>query len=47
VTADPFGVSAGLSILLGGIDIIDTIAGLFTSPYDHGIQSPSLACEFL
>ena len=47
VTADPFGVSAGLSILFGGIDIIDTIAGLFTSPYDHGIQAPSLECEFI
>jgi hypothetical protein len=44
ITADPFGVSAGLSYLFG-IDIIDTIAGLFSSPYDHGIQSPDFGCQ--
>lgn len=46
-TADPFGVGSGLSILFGGLDIIDSIAGLFTSPYDHGIRAPSLSCEFI
>jgi hypothetical protein len=46
ITPDPFGLSAGLSIFFGGVDIIDTIAGLFTSPYDHGIRAPSLDCEF-
>jgi hypothetical protein len=46
VTADPFGASAGIEMFLG-IDLIDTIAGLFSSPYDKGIQSPSVACEFL
>ncbi len=50
VTADPLGISAGLSGInqfFFGLDLIDTIAGLFTSPYDKGMQAPSLGCKWV
>lgn len=50
VTADPLGISAGASGInqfFFGLDLIDTIAGLFTSPYDKGMQAPSLGCKWV
>jgi hypothetical protein len=44
-TADPFGAGSGLSSLTTGVDLADTLAGLFTSPYPHGIRSPSVVCK--
>lgn len=44
-TADPFGAGSGISSLTTGVDIVDTLAGLFTSPYLHGIRSPSVVCK--
>jgi hypothetical protein len=44
-TADPFGAGSGLSALATGVDVIDSFAGLFTSPYPHGVQTPTVVCK--
>lgn len=46
ITADPFGAGV-LTQLFFGLDIIDSIAGLFSSPYDHGLRAPSLGCKWI
>ncbi len=44
-TADPLGAATGWQQFFGGVDVIDSIAGLFSSPFAHGIRRPSLGCS--